>query len=73
VRLKQPTLFPIVQTGVMCPSCLDEIFSNSVHDFTECRCGDTFVDGGFDYLRYGGRTLEDIRTVTRDVAVAPPR
>lgn len=37
-----------------CPNCHTAIQSRSVHDFRQCKCGDLFVDGGNDYLRYGG-------------------
>jgi ribosomal protein S27E len=40
--------------GVMCPKCKDVIWSRSVHDMRYCGCKNTFVDGGRDYLRYGG-------------------
>ena len=40
--------------GVQCGACGDRIFSWSVHDFRECSCKKTFVDGGREYLRYGG-------------------
>ncbi len=41
--------------GVECPHCLKRMFSFHVHDFKYCGCdAETFVDGGTDYLRYGG-------------------
>ena len=43
--------FPTTQNGIKCPDCGDSIFSNSHHDFVSCRCGRSFVDGGFDYFR----------------------
>lgn len=39
--------------GVLCPQCNEAIWSLSRHDFRECGCGASFVDGGRDYLRYG--------------------
>lgn len=48
--------------GVMCPKCKDVIWSRSVHDFRYCGCKNTFVDGGRDYLRYGGE-FSGIKTV----------
>jgi ribosomal protein L37AE/L43A len=48
----------VVRTAVrtvICPNCGDEIYSRANHDFRYCSCKDTFVDGGFDYLRYGGK------------------
>lgn len=43
----------IIQYGVRCRRCGDRIFSNSRHDFVWCRCGATYVDGGFDYVKFG--------------------
>jgi hypothetical protein len=40
-------------TLVICTACNTGIFSVSVHDFHYCPCGSTFVDGGFDYIRFG--------------------
>lgn len=40
--------------GIMCPECKDVIFSEHRHDFKFCKCEGVFVDGGYDYLRYGG-------------------
>jgi hypothetical protein len=42
-----------IQNGLQCPGCQDELFSNSRHDFVSCKCGATFIDGGFDYQRAG--------------------
>jgi hypothetical protein len=40
---------------VMCLNCQEVLVSNWVHDFVRCPCrNETFVDGGRDYLRYGG-------------------
>lgn len=43
----------MIQHGVRCRRCRDRIFSNHRHDFVRCKCGATFIDGGFDYLRGG--------------------
>jgi hypothetical protein len=40
--------------GIECLKCNTRIFSKHRHDFKYCKCGECFVDGGFDYLRYGG-------------------
>ena len=39
--------------AIKCPKCEDVIYSRARHDFHYCNCGAIFVDGGFDYLRYG--------------------
>lgn len=42
--------------GMMCPKCKERLFSLHRHDFVMCGCSNgTFVDGGYDYLRYGGK------------------
>lgn len=40
-------------TGVICEDCGQIIFSRARHDFRYCCCGNTSVDGGFDYLKIG--------------------
>ena len=44
---------------IQCLKCMDIIQSMDRHDFKYCKCGNIFVDGGNDYLRYGGAALED--------------
>jgi len=39
---------------VKCLECGDVLRSYHRHDFVNCRCGITFVDGGADYTRIGG-------------------
>lgn len=55
------------QTGVKCLECGDEIYSTYRHDYRTCNCGDTFIDGGSDYLRYGSKNLNKVETVQREV------
>lgn len=43
----------LIQKGIRCPNCFDEIYSNSRHDFVACKCDDCYIDGGFDYQRIG--------------------
>jgi hypothetical protein len=50
--------------AIRCNSCRDVIYSRARHDCRECTCGNCYVDGGFDYFRYGG---EDFDKVTVDV------
>jgi hypothetical protein len=38
---------------VLCPNCADLVYSCHVHHFNVCSCRGIFVDGGFDYFRYG--------------------
>ena len=49
----------IIQNAVICNKCDEFIFSAHRHDFRECKCGNIFVDGGQEYLRRGGKALED--------------
>lgn len=43
----------VTVNALECPLCKDKIFSRSHHDWRQCSCGRTFVDGGFDYIRCG--------------------
>lgn len=62
----------IEQQGSKCSACGDRIFSNFRHDFVRCKCGRTFVDGGFDYIR-GGWTPPDAppEVITRKLKHRP--
>ena len=40
-----------------CTDCLNIIESKHRHDFVRCECGNSFLDGGDDYLRGGGSLL----------------
>lgn len=51
--------------GVMCLSCGDSIYSKHVHDFKYCSCKKVFVDGGYDYLRYGYENKELVKIVPK--------
>ncbi len=43
---------------VTCPQCHIEAYSRARHDFRLCGCpAQTMVDGGFDYLRCGGKDI----------------
>ena len=41
----------------MCASCGDVIESKHRHDFVSCGCGETFLDGGDEYIRAGGMPI----------------
>lgn len=47
-----------VQKGLRCGACNDTVYSNSRHDWERCECGAVFIDGGFDYHRWGGTGWE---------------
>lgn len=62
-----------LQHGIYCSVCGDEIFSNSTHDYVECRCGMWNINGGIDGYRVGGPGLDSMpeiwikRKVDRDL------
>jgi hypothetical protein len=61
-------MMEITQSGVKCPECKEEIYSEDKHEKTECECGLTYVIGALDYLGY--RTgapwdVSDVEVVVR--------
>jgi len=62
-----------IQHGVRCPGCKEELFSNSRHDFVSCKCGATFIDGGFEYQRGGYDPKVGVGIpITREIADSGP-
>lgn len=64
----------VVRTRVLtvtCPECKQELYSRARHDFRYCKCKSTFVDGGLDYLRFGGKDLNTLVKRTRYVPFTP--
>lgn len=53
----------IIRNRIKCKKCGDVIESNSQHDFKLCSCESIFVDGGHEYLRWGGK-FEDIEDMS---------
>jgi len=53
--------------AIKCPTCKDVIFSRARHDFHYCTCGAMFVDGGFDYLRYGGEAFDNVEFINLEL------
>lgn len=49
----------ILSNKARCTLCGDIIESMHRHDFVKCSCGNAFVDGGKDYLRYGAENGMD--------------
>jgi hypothetical protein len=49
---------------IQCPKCLDILYSRARHDFRMCSCDSVYIDGGFEYMRYGG-DVEPIRLQKR--------
>jgi len=49
---------------VKCLVCNEVLESKYRHDFVMCECeNQTFVDGGDDYLRFGGADLDKIEII----------
>lgn len=59
---------PATPNGAECLNCHDIIYSLTVHDFKQCKCGEIMVDGGKSYQRRGwpaGKTpAESFRDIT---------
>ena len=41
------------KSEIGCSNCGEIITSKHRHDFVRCACESIFIDGGFDYCRYG--------------------
>lgn len=54
---------PFKHNGLVCGICMDVIASFWTHHFVSCECGNAFVDGGFDYFRYGAKDLKKVTQV----------
>jgi ribosomal protein L37AE/L43A len=54
----------IAITGIVCPKCKEFIYSRARHDWHTCNCRYSFIDGGFEYLRYGVKSGKPVvRTI----------
>lgn len=50
--------------AIKCLKCGKVMESHHRHDFNMCECdNETFVDGGVDYLRFGGMDMEYIQVL----------
>ena len=56
----------IIRNRAKCLKCGDIIESKYRHDFVRCKCDAIFVDGGHDYLRRGGKSLDDIEELSEE-------
>lgn len=45
---------------IKCWICGDIIVSKSVHDLVACKCESCYIDGGQDYLHFGGKDFNKI-------------
>jgi len=51
--------------GVLCRGCGTILVSYSTHDYKTCPCSNaTMVDGGPDYIRYGGVSIDKVLLIT---------
>lgn len=51
----------IVYNSITCLECLETLVSYHRHDCKMCNCkNETMIDGGTDYLRYGGKDMRKI-------------
>lgn len=58
--------------AVKCLMCGEILISRHRHDFKMCSCSNkTFVDGGFDYMRVGGREMDMIQVIDPSGQTAP--
>lgn len=63
----------ILRNRVKCLVCGVIIESKSRHDFVMCKCSNkTFVDGGLDYCRVGGKDLDKIEVLSDKIEVPDP-
>ena len=62
--VNEETVTVLIRNAVRCLSCNVELESKHRHDFQCCGCeNQTFVDGGYDYSRVGGKDfnlIEDL-------------
>lgn len=55
----------IYHNSVICLECGEKLISRHRHDFQSCSCeNETYVDGGLDYIRVGGKDLNKIQRFT---------
>ena len=51
---------------IKCLICGDTIKSESVHDLVSCKCESCYIDGGQDYLHFGGNNFSKILIIFND-------
>jgi hypothetical protein len=55
-KIVDESIKKVTVTAAECPSCDALIYSRDRHDFHWCPCGDTAIDGGFDYVKTSYRS-----------------
>lgn len=56
---------------IKCLICGDIIESESVHDLVACKCESCYIDGGNDYLHFGGENFDKILIIFDDETEVP--
>ena len=51
---------------IKCLICGDIIESESVHNLVSCKCKSCHIDGGQDYLHFGGNDFSEILIIFED-------
>ena len=51
---------------IKCLLCGDIIESKSVHNLVSCKCTNCYIDGGQDYLHFGGNDFSKILIIFDD-------
>ncbi len=51
---------------IKCLNCNDIIESKNRHDLVRCKCSNCYIDGGQDYLHFGGEEFDKILIVFDD-------
>lgn len=51
---------------IKCLICDDIIESKSVHNLVSCKCTNCYIDGGQDYLHFGGNDFSKILIIFDD-------
>jgi hypothetical protein len=53
---------------IRCLECGEFLESKHRHDFVRCKCpNETFIDGGNEYMRCGGKDLSKVQVIRSDV------
>lgn len=60
----------IIRNALKCNSCEEVIQSTHQHDYVECYCKSTMVDGGNIYLRGGGKDFTNL-SITTNIPFIP--
>jgi len=54
----------LVYNAVICVECQETLVSYHRHDYKTCSCpNEAAVDGGLDYLRYGAKDLNKVKSI----------